>query len=589
MSAGRYFQDELETLRTYGVEFAHYFPKLSSYLSETSTDPDVERLLEGFALLTGRLREKIDDQLPEVTQSLLMLLWPNFLRPVPSMTILEFPPVKGAINERHILPADMTVDSVMVEGTTCRFRTASPLDILPLQVSDTRHDVSREKSVVTVMLDTLADEPISKINMKSLNFHLGGGEYTALTLNLWMHRYLKSVRVVNRATNDAIAIDKTCIIQGGLASGEALLPYPKNAFVGYRLLQELLSFPQKFHFLDLKSVPQAHVQTQTGFDLQFEFSRPLPPDVRVSTQAFRLHCVPAINLFKHDSEPLILAGKRTEYQVQPALRDAGEIEIFSIDTVTGWYRSGEAKSGGMSREFPRFESFSHEIEGVGANTATYFREKVRQRISGFGLERLISFVREDEVAQVGNGETISIDLTCSNGTAPSVLAVGDICVPGPDVPSFVKPKNVTRPTVPRYPVIDGTLQWQLISALSLNYVSLQNADALRLIIGLYDFNAKVDRQKEREAILRLEGLESVTSTPIDRMFRGLPVRGMKSVIRMRESKFSNEGEMYLFATVLAEFFALYASVNSFHELHVHAIETGEEHRWTARIGNQPLI
>lgn len=31
-------------------------------------DPYVERLFEGFAFLMGRLREKLDDDLPELTE-----------------------------------------------------------------------------------------------------------------------------------------------------------------------------------------------------------------------------------------------------------------------------------------------------------------------------------------------------------------------------------------------------------------------------------------------------------------------------------------------------------------------------------------
>ncbi|MDU3889721.1 MAG: type VI secretion system baseplate subunit TssF, partial [Serratia liquefaciens] len=42
---------------------------------------DVERLLEGFAFLTGRLRQKLDDELPELSHSLMHLLWPNYMRP----------------------------------------------------------------------------------------------------------------------------------------------------------------------------------------------------------------------------------------------------------------------------------------------------------------------------------------------------------------------------------------------------------------------------------------------------------------------------------------------------------------------------
>ena len=39
---------------------------VAGLLAERSGDPDVERLLEGFAFLTGKLREKLDDELPVI-------------------------------------------------------------------------------------------------------------------------------------------------------------------------------------------------------------------------------------------------------------------------------------------------------------------------------------------------------------------------------------------------------------------------------------------------------------------------------------------------------------------------------------------
>jgi len=595
MPAARYFLDELDYLRNSGQEFARYYPKLTNYLSERSTDPDVERLLEGFAFLTGRLREKIDDQLPEVTQSLLMLLWPNFLRPIPSMTILQFDPLEGAIDQRQCIPAGCEVESIPLNGTVCKFRTSYDTDILPLAIGDVHHGVSKEKSVITLRLDSLNGENLRTIGLENLRFFLGGSDYSSLTLGLWLHRYLKTVAVRDLETGAEIPVRRDCVNPVGFGADEAVLPYPDNSFAGYRLLQEFYAFPHKYHFIDIKSVPTAHIATDaSGFELVFELERPMPPDVRVGLPSFKLHCVPAINLFDHDAEPFLLDGRRTEHHVRPARRHDGEIEIFSIDRVNGWRPSNAARgtgsgSDGISRSFSRFESFLHEIERVDGREAVYFREKVRQSISGEKLDRLVSFIREDEQLDAENGETISIQLSCFNGSTPGDLAIGDVHVPTHMVPSFVRPSNVTRPTPPRYPVVDGTLQWQLISALSLNYLSLQSVEALRTILTVFDFNAKVDRQRERVAVMRLEGIEKLTSEPVDRLFRGVPVRGMRSVIEMRESKFANEGEMYLFASVLAEFFALYATINSFHELVVRGVEAGEEYRWTARVGNQPLI
>jgi Uncharacterized protein conserved in bacteria len=51
-------------------------------------------LLEGFAFLTGKLRESMDREFPELTHGLTQLLWANYLQPVPSYTIVAFKPEK---------------------------------------------------------------------------------------------------------------------------------------------------------------------------------------------------------------------------------------------------------------------------------------------------------------------------------------------------------------------------------------------------------------------------------------------------------------------------------------------------------------
>ena len=62
----RYYQEELQNLRERAREFSAVHPAAAPMLGGQSSDPDVERLLEGVAFLTGLLRRKLDDELPEV-------------------------------------------------------------------------------------------------------------------------------------------------------------------------------------------------------------------------------------------------------------------------------------------------------------------------------------------------------------------------------------------------------------------------------------------------------------------------------------------------------------------------------------------
>src|SRR5947209_18164060 len=88
-----YYNGELAYLRELGAEFAQRYPKVAARLlleSDKCEDPHVERLLEGVAFLTARIRRKIDDEFPEITDALLGVLYPHYQRPVPSMSIVQF-------------------------------------------------------------------------------------------------------------------------------------------------------------------------------------------------------------------------------------------------------------------------------------------------------------------------------------------------------------------------------------------------------------------------------------------------------------------------------------------------------------------
>src|ERR1035438_7208812 len=59
-------------------EFAEKYPRVAGRLllqSDTCEDPHVERLIEAFALLAGRVHRKLDDEFPEITEALLHLLY----------------------------------------------------------------------------------------------------------------------------------------------------------------------------------------------------------------------------------------------------------------------------------------------------------------------------------------------------------------------------------------------------------------------------------------------------------------------------------------------------------------------------------
>lgn len=589
MTQDKYFREELNFLKEQGREFTEIHPQLSRFLHGRTMDPDVERLLEGFAFLTGRLRQKVEDEFPELTHSMINMLWPNYLRPVPSMSILAFSPDQS-VSEKQVIKQGTQVDSKPIFGTQCHFKTCRDVTLYPLHCCGVKTLHTRKATVVDLNLEMLGDTTVGNADIDSLRFYLGGDKYSAQMLYLWLNHYLGNVSV--EIDGVEFPVRKDCFKTIGFERKDALLPYPNNVYEGYRILQEYLSFPEAFHFFDLSGLKEAIPGHITGsMTLKLHFTKTLPSDVRVQQQSFQLYCTPIINLFEHDSDPVDLSGHHTEYRVMPSSRYPSHYEVFNILSVTGWQDSSESgqRVRGSERKYSSFESFQHEVERVRNRKALYYRTRVKESIRNDGFETYISFVRSDETAAFETDEAVSIKLMCTNRLLPLELGVGDICYSTDTSPPFASFENITLPSQSLRPVLDGSLLWTLISNLSLNYLSLLSKDALCSVLKAYDFKALVDRQAERVSRQRLEAIQTIESSPLDKIMQGRPIRGLQSTIHIDQSGFGSEGELYLFGTVLSHFLALYSSINSFHELHVVNTTNRERYTWGPQEGMQPIM
>ena len=584
-----YFKDELSYLRESGNLFAQRNPKLVKYLSTRSTDPDVERLLEGFAFLTSRLREKLDDEFPELYHSMIQLIWPNFLRPFPATTLMQFDIKDRSITERQVIPKGTVMASQSVGDVSCRFSTTDDLTVYPFAISDVGITKSMNTSILDIAVHNLSGLPLAKLALNDLRLWFVGNPFTAQTLTCWANRYRKSVKLLTEQGEVLLPADK--IKPGGMAAREALLPSGATAFHGYELLREYFIFPQKFCCLDLTGLEDfARDNPASSFTIRIEFERLLPPEAILRADNIQLFCVPAVNLFDRDAEPLKIDHLKTQYAIRPSANAGHAYQIFSIDRVACFSGAQDADSAGAGQwiDYPAFESFDHESHLI-EHDQLYFRERRQDSLRHEGFDHTVAFIHNDLSRGLPSQESLTAELTVFNGSIAAELAVGDVTLETEQTPPFATFKNITRPTKPVYPPLDGRLYWDLISSLSLNYRSLLEIDSLKTIIELYDFAAKSDRSQERAGLHRLDGIHKLETQPKDKLFKGLPVRGMRSTLTLDASHFESEGDMFIFASVISEFCAQYASLNSFHELEVYNTDNGEEYAWPTNAGRQPLI
>ena len=606
-----YYERELEYMRRAGADFAQRFPKVAARLGiepNKCDDPHVERLLEGFAFLAARLHLRLDDDFPEISEALLSVVAPQYIRPLPAMSIAEFAidPDQGKQTGGKVLPAGTTLLSRSINGTPCKFRTCYDLTLWPLTVTSaqwTSPDRLRPAmrtpdaaGVVRMEVQCLSDVPLASLDLTSLRFFLNG----SATLGSALYEVLanNTIRIVLRdlapnSKKELIELPRSALRAVGFEEHEGVIPSSGRSFLGYRLLTEYFAFPEKFFFFELFGLEALRTSGfRSGFELLIftssfettEWKQTL--ESGVSAQTFRLSCTPIVNLFSQTSEPILLDQRRHEYTIVPDARRRLETEVYSVDDVVVVTHG--------SPEPVRFEPYySLRHSTSRAQRGAYWL--ARRRPTPWRKDRAtdvhLSFVDMEARVTHPASDAVTVRLTCFNSDLPSLLtwgdAAGDFEIEGGGpfraITALMKPTKVVQPPM------SGALLWRLVSLLSLNYLSLVEGggDALREILRLHNFAGSESNDQQ------IEGIAGVRSKPtyarVENEYGLNFARGRLVEVDLDENRFAGSS-MFLFASVIERFLGMYVSINSFSQLVARSTRRrGVIRQWAPRSGWKTIL
>jgi type VI secretion system protein ImpG len=345
-----YYERELSVLRRLGQEFAQAYPKVAGRLllePGKCEDPHVERLIQAFALLAARIHHKIDDEFPAITDALLGILYPHYLAPVPSMSIVQFvlDPEQGKLTSGYTIPVGTQLYAKPIEGIQCRFRTCYPTTLWPIQMKSARFEPgdpsvtgSKSGSILRLELQCLPGMTFQELQLDKLRIYLDGESQLVHALYELLLNNSKEVRVsagVGEGAKKASVLPLGSLQPVGFRVDEGLLAYPSHTFLGYRLLQEYFTFPQKFLFIDLQNLNRME-RSGVGdrLEIMFILDRQPRADQVISSDTFKLGCTPIVNLFEQITEPIRLDQTQHEYMVIPDIRRPKANEVYAIQSVS---------------------------------------------------------------------------------------------------------------------------------------------------------------------------------------------------------------------------------------------------------------
>ena len=611
----RYYKSELSYLRRMGGVFAERYPKVAKRLElghDDCADPHVERLIEAFAFLTGRLQHEIDSEFPDITNSLLDILYPQLTNPIPSMAIAQF----NVAHDQGKMTTGFTIDrhtSLFADapnGSVCRFRTCYPVTLWPLRVERASFESTRQwqfidadskaVSALRLKLECLPGGKLNELPVDRLRFYLNVDRTSAKTLYELLFCDVHDVALEIPGAPMPIYLGADSIKPVGLEAYDDMLPHPPNVHPGYMLLLEYFAFPKQYLFFDLcfdQIIPGRKGVTNTlqdfippgephAFDVLLLLNRRAKDSVVVDENTFRLGCTPIINLFPKTTEPIRLDHRSLESQLVPDKRRERTTEIHSILSV-----SASSHEHDTTQRLEPFYSYNHRLETLHHKSFWHARRVPTQRKDVLGTDMVLSFLDLDMNPSLPPMQTVYAHTLCTNRQLPSELAVGTVFQMEQHAPLDRDQPIVClgKPTAPQPPPSRGSTAWRLISHLSLNHLSLSEEKdslaALKEILRLYCVS-----ESHHQLI---DGLKEMTCRKVVRhigadAWRGF-CRGNEITLTLDETFYEGSGGI-LFGAVLNRFLASYAAVNSFTQLVLKSKQReGDWKKWEPMAGETVLL
>ncbi|MEN3109837.1 type VI secretion system baseplate subunit TssF [Uliginosibacterium paludis] len=607
-----YYEQELTFLRRHSREFAQRYPKIASRLlisGDACEDPHVERMIESFALLSARVQKKLDDDFPEFTSSFIDVLYPHYLRPLPSCSIARFD-MAGAdaqLSAVSQIKRGSGLTTRPVKGVSCKFRTAFDVSLAPVRVEEALYNEnftpprgfalpSGSAALMSLTLASASTQlPLDAVALDVFRLFVDGESSQVEQIREAMLSRALAIALEIPGQHRWHALDTGFTKPVGFNLDEELFDYDARSHLAYRLLSEFFAFPEKFNFVDLdfarlrQLLPAGTQRCTLHFVLGSEQddSRDARLLERMSAANLLTHCTPVVNLFNQNADPIRVTHRKSAYPVVPDSRRAHAFELYSINSVSKIEKSAR---GEVLLDYRPYYALRHG-ENLDENGRFYHLrrdEQVAELSPGFEYE--ISIIDLDFDTRSEKTETLSIELTCTNRDLPAQLpfgmAGGDLFMEGGGLARSImllrKPTQTMR-------IDRSKSHWRLISHLSLSQLSLTEAglETLKESLALYDIT--------RSAVTRklIDGLQSIAHEVVTARIAGNPfpsfVKGVEITLGVLPQNFVGTS-VEQFARLLDRFFGLYVHTNSFTSLVVINHESGEEIvRCAPRNGDQILV
>ncbi|WP_341661446.1 type VI secretion system baseplate subunit TssF [Vibrio sp.] len=468
----RYFEQELTFVRRalgqFGHQHSEYAERLNIHQGQIE-DPSLARLLDGVSLLNATVEKQLSEQLPQVVEGLLNVIYPSYTQTIPSVAYMHLS-AEGDAPESTIIPkgSHFTSDA---KGRTCQFTTVDTLVTAPFQLVDTtassapfkfNRPLGTEQATAVIQLSLSTGDPsiqFSQLNHQDLDLFVQGFENNADSIVELLLGQTKAVSISDVSCNKHIVMPAEKLKSRISDLNFLFLPQKGNQFSGFQLISEFFFFKEKRQFFRLKDFATAAKKFDSSEIKLNLFMHAIPAEFMrlFDNHVFKLDVIPAVNLFEQTGEPTSYDQRSLTIPVNADAHSDSDIEVVEVKDVFEITPQGEK---------PLIPLFRDSYQSD--DNADYWQSS-RDLSGQFRLAISLKPTHELEFSKL-----YGTYLLCTNGKQACGIDGEMECSESIDIPGTFS--AIYPPTAPIEREQNLNLHWQFVGLLNGNFSSLLHAD-----------------------------------------------------------------------------------------------------------------
>ncbi|ESY17454.1 type VI secretion system baseplate subunit TssF [Mesorhizobium sp. LNJC394B00] len=617
-----YYEEELSHIRGLAAEFADMHPAVARNLSLDTVpcpDPYVERLLDGVAFLAARTRLKVDAERSRFSRSILDVLYPDLVTPVPATAMVVLKPGQQVqtMLAGHIVKRGTRLVSSLQAGlsTRCTFTTAQDMTLFPIAISSVGYFQDRSalaaagigpiagkagEAALRITLARTGKGKLDELALDRLDFYFANRTKAPLIFDAIFGVCSGVGARPEGKTNPLSPLPPPEMV--GIADAEALMPRTRPTFEGYRLLREYFMMPERFHYGRVTGLLPVVRKCQAGLEIIFLFRRPVPELADLTPADFDLFATPIINLFERECNIVELDQRKTRQVLHADRTRARDFEIYRVIRVE------DADAEGPDAEIPELFSLGQN-RGSGWVYSTERRprrpteDERRQgvtRTSYAGDDVFLAISRPVHSQANRPLKRVDIMALCTNRDLAILDDTPTLTLEAGDPVETVRLLGALRSPQPAIPAAlptgaDGEsraddLAWRLVSQLALNFLSMakegRGVDPLHALLDLYAERGDPGLARNVRSIVRIDSRAVIERLAIEGpMCFG---RGTEVTLHVDQSVLAGQSTLLL-SGLLSRLFARHAGINGFVRTRTRLLQKQEDVPWPMTPGNRYLI